>query len=102
MLLERLGRNITGGLYVGTSSTIPNTSGMRNDIIQGFKEAGVGTIRWPGGCAANNYNWNPPNPANDVGTDWFMELCAMVGASHTSPVDPMRPTPPATCSGSRT
>ena len=80
VLLERLGRNITGGLYVGTSSSIPNTSGMRNDIIQGFKEVGVGTIQWPGGCAANNYNWNPPNPANDVGTDRFMELCAAVGA----------------------
>ena len=76
MLLERLGRGITGGLYVGTSSSIPNTNGMRNDIIQGFKDAGVGTIQWPGGCAANNYNWNPPNPANDVGTDRFMELCA--------------------------
>src|SRR6185436_10837723 len=80
LLMERLGRDITGGLFVGTSSAIPNTNGMRNDIIQGFKEVGVGTIQWPGGCAANNYNWNPPNPANDVGTDRFMELCALVGA----------------------
>ena len=53
---------------------------MRNDIIQGFKDAGVGTVQWPGGCAANNYNWNPPNPASDIGTDRFMELCTMIGA----------------------
>ncbi len=80
VLLERLGRGITGGLYVGTSSAIPNTNGMRNDIIQGFKDAGVGTIQWPGGCAANNYNWSPPNPASDMGTDRFMELCTLTGA----------------------
>ncbi len=79
VLMERLGRDITGGLFVGTSSTIPNTNGMRNDIIQGFKDAGVGMIEWPGGCAANNYNFNPPNPGNDMGTDRYMQLCATLG-----------------------
>jgi alpha-N-arabinofuranosidase len=79
VLMERLGRDITGGLYVGTSSTIPNTNGMRNDISQGLKDAGVGMIEWPGGCAANNYNFNPPNPTNDMGTDRYMQLCAALG-----------------------
>jgi alpha-N-arabinofuranosidase len=79
LLMERIGRDINGGLFVGTSSSIPNTSGMRNDIIQGFKDAGVGMIEWPGGCAAGSYNWNPPNPANDVGTDRYMQLCSLVG-----------------------
>jgi alpha-N-arabinofuranosidase len=79
LLMERLGRDISGGLFVGTSSTIPNTNGMRNDIIQGFKDAGVGMIQWPGGCAAGSYNWNPPNPANDVGTDRYMQLCSLLG-----------------------
>ncbi len=79
VLMERLGRDITGGLFVGTSSTVPNTNGMRNDIIQGFKDAGVGMIEWPGGCAANNYNFNPPNPANDMGTDRYMQLCSILG-----------------------
>ena len=77
--MERLGRGINGGLYVGPSSSIPNTMGMRNDIIEGFKEAGVGMIEWPGGCAANNYNWDPPNPMNDMGTDHYMELTSMLG-----------------------
>jgi alpha-N-arabinofuranosidase len=53
---------------------------MRNDIIEGFKEAGVGAIQWPGGCAAGGYNWKPTNPSNDLGTDQFMQLCALVGA----------------------
>jgi len=78
--MERLGRDINGGLFVGTNSSIPNTAGMRNDIIDGFKEAGVGAIQWPGGCAAGGYNWKPTNPSNDVGTDQFMHLCALVGA----------------------
>ncbi len=33
-----------------------------------------------GGCAANNYEWNPPNPGNDVGTDRFMKFCELVEA----------------------
>jgi len=80
VLMERLGRDINGGLFVGKNSSVPNTAGMRNDIIEGFKEAGVGAIQWPGGCAAGGYKWQPTNPANDVGTDQFMQLCALVGA----------------------
>jgi alpha-N-arabinofuranosidase len=79
-LMERLGRGINGGLYVGSNSTVPNTNGMRNDIIDGFKEAGVGMIQWPGGCAGNNYNWQPPNPSNDLGTDRYMQLSTLVGS----------------------
>src|SRR4051812_809889 len=79
VLMERLGRDITGGLYVGTSSNLPNTAGMRNDILEGFAQAGVGSIEWPGGCAANNYHWSPPDPANDMGTDLYMQLTGMLG-----------------------
>jgi len=78
--MERLGRNWSGGTFVGTSSSIPNTDGIRNDIIQGFKDAGVGMIEWPGGCAANSYNWSAnKSPSNDVGTDRYMELCSLLG-----------------------
>ncbi|HVV51474.1 MAG TPA: alpha-L-arabinofuranosidase C-terminal domain-containing protein [Polyangia bacterium] len=80
LLMERLGRNWSGGTFVGTSSSIANTDGMRNDIIQGFKDAGVGMIEWPGGCAANSYNWSAnKSPSNDVGTDRYMELCSLLG-----------------------
>ncbi len=81
VLMETLGRDVNGGLYVGTNSSIPNTNGLRNDIIQGFIDAGVGIVQWPGGCAANNYNWEQNvNPANTMGTDSFMEFCEAVGA----------------------
>ncbi len=80
LLMERLGKNWNGGLFVGTSSSIPNTNGMRNDVIQAFKDAGVGMIEWPGGCAAGGYNWSAnKNPSNDVGTDRYMQLCQLLG-----------------------
>lgn len=81
VLLEILGNNINNGIYVGTDSAIPNTRGVRNDIIEGFREAGVGAIQWPGGCAANNYNWQPNvNPSNTMGTDLFMDFAQLVEA----------------------
>jgi len=81
VLMETLGRDVNGGLYVGRTSPIPNTNGLRNDIVQGFAEAGVGIVQWPGGCAANNYNWAPnTNPANTMGTDLFMEFTTTIGA----------------------
>jgi alpha-N-arabinofuranosidase len=79
VLMERLGRDINGGLYVGTGSNVPNTAGMRNDILEGFEQAGVGSIEWPGGCAANDYHWSPPDPSNDMGTDLYMQLTGMLG-----------------------
>ncbi len=82
ILMEQLGKNWTNGTFVGTNSTTPNINGMRTDIINGLKECGVGAIQWPGGCAANGYNWsNNKNPSNDVGTDRFMQLCSLVTCS---------------------
>jgi alpha-N-arabinofuranosidase len=83
VLMERLGRqwNGTGAIWVGTGSSIPNTNGMRTDIINGMRECGVGSIQWPGGCAATGYNWNPPNPANDIGTDRFIQFCQLTEAT---------------------
>lgn len=86
VLMERLGRqwgtSNGSGLFVGTSSTIPNTDGMRNDIIEGFKDCGVGAAEWPGGCAANGYSWQSnKKPSNDVGVDRFIKFCNLTGAS---------------------
>lgn len=82
LLMERLGRQWTNnGIFVGTNSTIANTNGMRNDVIEGFKECGVGAAQWPGGCAANGYAWqNNKKPANDVGVDRFIQFCQLTGA----------------------
>jgi alpha-N-arabinofuranosidase len=85
VLMERLGRQFTAsngsGMFVGTGSTIPNTDGMRNDIIEGFKECGVGAAEWPGGCASNGYQWqNNKRPSSDVGVDRFIKFCNLTGA----------------------
>ncbi|MUP46044.1 alpha-N-arabinofuranosidase [Gramella sp. BOM4] len=54
---EHLGRSIYDGLYVGDTSKIPNTDGVRNDIIQALKDIDIPNLRWPGGCFADTYHW---------------------------------------------
>lgn len=54
---EHLGRCIYDGFYVGEGSTIPNTAGVRNDIINALKDLDIPNLRWPGGCFADTYHW---------------------------------------------
>ena len=54
---EHLGRGIYEGLYVGEDSPIPNTDGIRNDVLEALKEIQVPVLRWPGGCFADEYHW---------------------------------------------
>ncbi len=54
---EHLGRCIYNGIYVGENSEIPNTDGVRNDIIEAFREIKMPVLRWPGGCFADEYHW---------------------------------------------
>ena len=54
---EHLGRCIYEGLYVGEDSNIPNTNGMRNDVVTALKEMEIPVLRWPGGCFADEYHW---------------------------------------------
>ena len=54
---EHLGRCIYDGFYVGDSSSIPNTAGVRNDIIAALKNLNIPNLRWPGGCFADRYHW---------------------------------------------
>ena len=42
---EHLGRCIYEGLYVGENSEIPNTKGMRNDVVAALKEMKL-PVRW--------------------------------------------------------
>ncbi|HEA31552.1 MAG TPA: alpha-N-arabinofuranosidase, partial [Leeuwenhoekiella sp.] len=42
---EHLGRCIYGGLYVGEKSNIPNTEGVRNDIIGALKALKIPNLR---------------------------------------------------------
>jgi alpha-L-arabinofuranosidase len=94
---EHLGRLIYEGLWVGEGSSIPNTRGLRNDVVSALKELRVPLLRWPGGCFADEYHWRDgigprdkrprrPNASwggvdtNAFGTHEFMELCEMLGA----------------------
>jgi alpha-N-arabinofuranosidase len=89
-LMENYGRCIYDGVYVGENSPIPNTNGMRNDVIEGFKEAGIGCIEFPGGCFADKYKFTDgigPKASrpggemvNGMGTDEFFQLCSLVNA----------------------
>ena len=54
---EHLGRGIYEGIWVGPESTIPNTRGIRNDVVEALKVIKVPNVRWPGGCFADSYHW---------------------------------------------
>ncbi len=94
---EHLGRLIYEGLWVGEGSSIPNTRGLRNDVVAALKELRVPVLRWPGGCYADEYHWRDgigprerrprrPNASwggvdtNAFGTHEFMDLAEMLGA----------------------
>ena len=95
---EHLGRLIYGGIWVGEDSPIPNTRGIRNDIVAALKRLNVPVLRWPGGCFADEYHWRDgigprdkrPQRLNAIwggvpetnafGTHEFMDLCEMIGA----------------------
>ncbi len=95
---EHLGRCVYDGFYVGEKNTkIPNTNGLRTDIIEALKKLKVGVLRWPGGCFADTYHWKDgigpksSRPSmlnvwwggvtedNSFGTHDFLNLCEAIG-----------------------
>ncbi|HYJ42259.1 MAG TPA: alpha-L-arabinofuranosidase C-terminal domain-containing protein [Steroidobacteraceae bacterium] len=54
---EHLGRGVYEGIWVGPDSPIPNTRGIRNDVVAALKAIKVPNVRWPGGCFADEYHW---------------------------------------------
>ncbi|MBA7524115.1 Intracellular exo-alpha-L-arabinofuranosidase 2 [subsurface metagenome] len=54
---EHLGRCIYDGIWVGEDSSISNTNGIRNDIVEALKKINIPNLRWPGGCFADEYHW---------------------------------------------
>lgn len=95
---EHLGHCIYGGFYVGDTSKIPNTAGVRNDIIEALKKLKIPNLRWPGGCFADTYHWKDgigpkdKRPTmvnkwwggvtedNSFGTHDFLNMCKEIGA----------------------
>src|SRR5690606_18425973 len=54
---EHLGRCIYEGVWVGEDSPIPNTRGIRNDVVEALRKLKIPNVRWPGGCFADEYHW---------------------------------------------
>ncbi|GAA1732462.1 alpha-N-arabinofuranosidase [Brachybacterium phenoliresistens] len=94
---EHLGRCIYGGFFVGEDSDIPNTRGIRDDVVAALRALDIPNLRWPGGCFADEYHWKDgigpreqrPRMVNshwgDVvednsfGTHEFMDLVELLG-----------------------
>jgi alpha-N-arabinofuranosidase len=85
-------------VWVGPDSPIPNTRGIRNDVVAALKAIKVPNVRWPGGCFADEYHWRNgigprdrrpatlnPNwggviEPNTFGTHEFMDFVQQIGA----------------------
>lgn len=90
---EHLGRCIYGGYWVGEDSSIKNTRGIRQDIVDALRKIRIPVLRWPGGCFADEYHWKEgigpkdERPSmvnthwgkvtenNHFGTHEFLDLC---------------------------
>src|SRR5690349_20071010 len=93
---EHLGHGIYDGIWVGPDSKIPNTRGIRNDVVAALKALKVPNVRWPGGCFADGYHWRDGigphrtvrlNPdwggviePNTFGTHEFMDFIDQIGS----------------------
>ena len=90
---EHLGHCIYGGIWVGEDSPIPNTRGIRDDVVAALRQINIPNLRWPGGCFADDYHWQDGigptekrprrvnthwgnvTESNHFGTHEFMDLC---------------------------
>lgn len=93
---EHLGKGIYEGIWVGSDSSIPNTRGIRNDVVGALKAIKVPNVRYPGGCFADEYHWRDgigkdrrvtlnPNwggviEPNTFGTHEFMDFLEQIGS----------------------
>jgi alpha-N-arabinofuranosidase len=92
------GADTTGSVRVGAVSLMPgdNVGGFRREMVVALRSLHSGVYRFPGGNFVSGHDWRnavgdrdrrPPtmDPAwhavqpNDVGTDEFMTLCALLG-----------------------
>src|SRR6266699_274349 len=96
---EHLGHGVYEGIWAGSDSKIPNTRGIRNDVVAALKAIKVPNVRWPGGCFADQYHWRKgigprdKRPAtvnsawgdgidtNAFGTDELMDFIQQIGST---------------------
>ena len=93
--IEHLGGVIYDGVWVGESSRIPNTRGIRQAFIDSMRALQAPLLRWPGGCFADSYNWRDgigpvskrptrsgfwnQQESNEYGLHEFIHTCRAIG-----------------------
>jgi len=93
---EHLGRCIYDGIFINSKSKIPNSQGIRTDIVDALKNIKIPVLRWPGGCFADEYHWidgigpkhsrkksinthwGMVSETNQFGTHEFFKLCELL------------------------
>lgn len=94
--IENLGTCIYGGVY-DPKSPAADKDGFRQDVMEGARQMGITSVRFPGGCIAPYYHFENgigprkarprtrmrshyDNPDNSFGTDEYLTWCDKIGA----------------------
>ncbi|HEY8929729.1 MAG TPA: alpha-L-arabinofuranosidase C-terminal domain-containing protein [Mucilaginibacter sp.] len=94
---EHLGHGIYGGFWVDKDLPVEKQDRIRMDIVNALKKIKIPSLRWPGGCFADEYhwrdgigpreqrprmvntNWGGVTEDNSFGTHEFLQLCDLLG-----------------------
>lgn len=94
---EHLGHGIYGGFWVDKTLPVEKQDRIRLDVVNALKKIKIPSLRWPGGCFADEYhwrdgigpaeqrprmvntNWGGVTEDNSFGTHEFLELCSLIG-----------------------
>src|ERR1700743_2465460 len=94
---EHFGHGIYGGFWVDKDMPVEKQDRIRMDIVNALKKIKIPSLRWPGGCFADEYhwrdgigpreqrpkmvntNWGGTTEDNSFGTHEFLQLCSLLG-----------------------
>jgi len=94
---EHLGHGIYGGFWVDKDLPVEKQDRIRMDVVTALKKIKIPSLRWPGGCFADEYhwrdgigpreqrprmvntNWGGVTEDNSFGTHEFLQLCDLLG-----------------------